>query len=126
MIPDRIARVKELLKREISNIIQQELQDPRIGFVTITKVTVTRDLKQANIWISVLGEGTKTKQDSVKALIHARNRIQESLAHRVTLRYLPQLQFRLDTSIEYSVHIDKVIDRLRKDEGREETTGTES
>lgn len=120
MIPDRIARVGELLKREISNIIQQELQDPRIGFVTVTKVTVTRDLKQANIWISVFKDGIEAKQASLKAITHARNRIQNCLAHRVKLRYLPQLQFRLDAAIEYNAHIDEIIERLHKEEGRED------
>lgn len=119
MIPDRIARVQELLKREISSIIQQELQDPRLGFVSITKVTVTRDLKQAFIWISVFEEENKTKEDSLKALTHARNRIQNSLARRITLRYMPQLQFKLDNTIEYNATIEKVIKRLRKEEGRE-------
>ena len=118
MIPDRIARVEELLKREISNIIQQELQDPRIGFITVTKVAVARDLKNANIWISIFKDDPEAKKKSFKALIGARNRIQESLAHKVKLRYLPQLQFKLDTSIEYTVRIEKIIERLHKEENR--------
>jgi len=118
MIPDRIARVEELLKREISSIIQGDLQDPRIGFVTVTKVSVTKDLKHANIWISVFEQGKNKKKDSINALEHARNRIQSCLANRVTLRYLPHLQFHLDNSIEYSSHIDEVIERLKKEENR--------
>ena len=122
MIPDRIARVEELLKREISNIIQQELQDPRIGFVTVTKVSVTKDIKQANIWISVFAKEEKVKKDSIKVLSHARNRIQNILAQRIALRYLPQLHFKLDNSIEYNMHIDEILERLRKEEGRDSNT----
>lgn len=115
MIPQRTARVAELLKRQISNIVQQDLQNPRIGFVTVTRVTVTRDLKQANIWISVMGDDT-VKHTSMEILKHAQNRIKELLAGRVKLRYLPSLQFHLDTSIEYNAHISDVISRLREEE----------
>lgn len=118
MIPQRTARIEELLKREISIIIQQKLQDPRIGFATITKVDVTPDLKQAVCWISVLETGPKTKETSLNALTGARNKIQENLSHRIRLRYLPKLQFRLDDSIQYGAHIDEVIEKLKKEEGR--------
>lgn len=116
MKPQRTSRVAELLKREISNIIQQDLQDPRLGFVTVTKVTVTKDLKQADIWISVMGDDT-VKHSSIEALTHAQNRIKELLAGRIKLRFLPSLQFHLDTSIEYNAHISEIISRLREEEG---------
>lgn len=115
MIPQRTARVGELLKREISNIIQRDLQDPRLGFVTVTRVSVTKDLKQTDIWISVMGDHT-VKHTSLDTLNHARNRIKELLSGRVTLRFLPGLRFHLDTSIEYNAHISEVIERLRKEE----------
>lgn len=118
MIPQRTVRVGELLKREISNIIQQDLQDPRLGFVTVTRVTVTKDLQQANIWISVMGDDT-AKHTSMGILTHAQNRIKELLIGRVKLRYIPSIQFHLDTSIEYNAHISDLIARLRKEEGWE-------
>lgn len=121
MIPQRTERVGELLKRELSNIIQQDLQNPKLGFATITKVTVTKDLKVANIWISVMGNDIE-KQTSINILVHAQNRIKELLAGRVNLRYLPILQFHLDTSIEYDVHINEIISRLRKEEGWDNET----
>lgn len=121
MIPQRTARVGELLKREISNIIQQDLQNPRLGFVTVTKVIVTKDLKLANVWLSVMGNDT-VKQTSIDILTHAQSRIKELLAGRVKLRYLPALQFHLDTSIEYNVHINEIISRLRKEEGWDDET----
>lgn len=116
MIPQRTERVGELLKREISNIVQQDLQDPRLGFVTITKVTVTKDLKQANIFISIMGNDA-VKHTTMDILTHAQNRIKELLVGRIRLRFLPALQFILDTSIEYDAHINEIISRLRKEEG---------
>lgn len=119
MIPKRTNRVANLIKREISQIIQQELEDPRIGFVTITKVTVTNDLKQADVWISVLGT-LEQKKDSLKTLNNAHYYIQELLAPRVKLRFLPQIHFHLDHSIEYSSHIGKIIQKLKKEENWEQ------
>lgn len=118
MIPKRTARVGELIKRQLSDIIQKELQDPRLGFVTVTKVTLTKDLKQADVWVSVMGDDS-VKHTSMEILTHAQNRIKELLSERVKLRYLPNLQFHLDTSIEYNTHIDEIISRLREEEGWE-------
>lgn len=118
MIPKRKSRVANLLKREISAIIQHELQDPRIGFVTVTKADISKDLKLADIWISVLGDA-KQKEDSLETLNHAHYYIQELLAPRITLRYLPQIRFHLDDSIEYNAHIDDVITKLKEQEGWE-------
>lgn len=116
MIPQRPKRVGELIKRHLSDIIQRDLQDPGLGFVTVTKVNLTKDLKQADVWISIMGDNT-AKHTSIEILLHAQNRIKELLAGRVKLRYLPSLQFHLDTSIEYNAHIDEIISRLREEEG---------
>lgn len=115
MIPQRTARVAELIKRQVSNIIQQDLQDPRLGFVTVTKVSVTKDLKQADIWCSVMGDDT-AKQKSIQTLTHAQKYIRELLGGKIKLRYLPALHFHLDASIEYNAHINEILSRLRKEE----------
>lgn len=116
MIPQRTARVGELLKREISNIIQKDLQDPKLGFVTVTKVDITKDLKHADIWISIMGNDA-VKHTSLEILRHAENRVKELLANRVKLRYLPSLKFRLDITIEHNAHISDILSRLRREEG---------
>lgn len=116
MIPQRLARVAELIKRQISSIIQQDLQDPRLGFTTVTKVTITRDLKQADIWVSVMGDNT-AQITSVAILTRAQKYIRELLAGRIELRYMPALRFHLDTSIEHSSHIAEILSRLKKEEG---------
>lgn len=119
MIPQRPSRVANLIRREISCIIQQELHDPRIGFVTVTRVTITKDLKQADIWVSVLGNDEQ--RNSTFELLEAKNHhILELLAPKVRLRYLPHLNFHLDKSIEYSIHIDSLLTKLKKEEGWEQ------
>lgn len=119
MIPQRQKRVSELIKREISVILQQDIQDPRIGFVTVTKVIVTQDIKHAKILVSIFGDDT-AKKTSMEAIIHSLGRIKQILASRVKLRYMPTIQFQLDTSIEYSAHINELIFRLKKEEGWDE------
>jgi len=118
MIPKRSERVNELIKRELSNILQREISDPRLGFVSVTKVTVTKDIKQAQVLISVLGDET-AKKKSMEALHHAKKYIRELLAGRVKLRYMPDLFFYLDTTIEYNAHITDVINKLKHEEGWE-------
>ncbi len=116
MIPQRQKRVSELIQREVSVILQQEMQDPRIGFVTVTKVLISQDLKHSKILISILGDDT-AKKTSMEAINNSIGRIKELLASRIKLRYMPTIQFQLDTSIEYSAHINDVISRLKKEEG---------
>jgi len=121
MIPKRIAKIEELLKREISSIIQQKMQDPRTEFVTVTKVRISKDIKAAIVWISPLAIDNKARQIAIDTLAHAHHFIQNILSHRVKLRYLPHLEFKLDNTIEYSSHINEVIGKLQEKEGRKET-----
>lgn len=119
MIPQRQKRVSELIKREISVILQQDIQDPRIGFVTVTKVIVTQDIKHAKVLVSIFGDDT-AKKTSMEAITRSLGKIKQMLASRVKLRYMPTIQFQLDTSIEYSAHINELIFRLKKEEGWDE------
>lgn len=119
MIPERTKRVAELLKREISQIIQQELHNVDMGLVSVTKVNVTKDLKHANVWVSVLGDDT-AKEKAMDIIAQQQNRIKELLSGRVRLRFMPAIQFRLDTFLEYDARIGNIISRLRKEEKWEE------
>jgi ribosome-binding factor A len=119
MIPQRQNRVSELIKREISIVLQQEMQDPRIGFVTVTKVIITQDLKHAKVLVSILGDDS-AKKTSMEAINNSLGKIKELLASRIKLRYMPTIQFQLDTSIEYSAHINDLLARLKKEEGWDE------
>ncbi|MBE0447642.1 MAG: 30S ribosome-binding factor RbfA [Actinobacteria bacterium] len=111
----RTHRVGELIKEEISDIIKKELKDPRIGFVTITGVDVTPDLRYANVFISVLG-ARKQKEETLKGLQSASGFLRNMLSKRIRIKYLPELRFTFDPSIEAGIRIEKVIRKLREKE----------
>jgi ribosome-binding factor A len=99
------------VREEIMQIIRRDLKDPRIGFVSITHVRMSGDLRQARIGVSVLGDDAERKR-TMEGLRSATGVIRHELGRRLeNLRFSPELRFELDTSIEYSVHISK---RLRE------------
>ncbi|GAX90569.1 30S ribosome-binding factor RbfA [Effusibacillus lacus] len=104
----RVSRVGEQLKKEISNIIQNELKDPRIGFLTVTDVEVSGDLQIAKVYVSVLGSQDQ-KAESLNALRKATGFIRSEVGRRIRLRLTPELIFELDTSLEYSSKIQQVL-----------------
>ncbi|MBZ4665001.1 30S ribosome-binding factor RbfA [Mahella sp.] len=105
----RLARISEELKREISDIIRNELKDPRVPMMTsITKVEVTSDLKYAKVYVSVLGDEDVVK-NAFDGLNSATGFVRKEVGSRIRLRYTPQIIFVRDTSIEYGVHISKLL-----------------
>lgn len=104
----RAVKVSGLLKSEISNIILEEVKDPRLGFVTITDVVLSDDLRNAKVYISVLGDD-KQKKSSFAVLEHATPFIQTELGHRVRLKFLPKLRFYMDETWEKSLRIDQIL-----------------
>lgn len=107
----RVGRVGEQLKKELSQILQSELKDPRVGFITVTGVDVTNDLSQAKVFISVLGTDQQ-KEDSLKAIAKATGFIRSELGKRIRLRIVPELQFQFDSSIEYGSRIDQLLHKI--------------
>ncbi len=108
-------RVSDLIKREIAHIVQHELKDPGIGFVTITAVEVSVDLKHAKIFYSVLGdEGSKRK--STSALKRASGFIQREIGKKLKLKYTPEIFFQFDESVEYGAHIEELIQKIHTTE----------
>ncbi len=106
---DRISRISEEIKREISNIIQNELKDPRLPeLVSVVSVNVTRDLRYAKVYVSVFGSDEQ-KENALEGLRSAAGFIRKEIGHRVKLRYTPEIQFELDNSIEYGAYINKLI-----------------
>jgi ribosome-binding factor A len=104
----RRERIASLLEREISSIVTQEIRDPRLGFITITKVIVSHDLKNATVYFSSLDD----KIASLKILKGAKGYIKSVLAHRIRLKFLPQLHFKIDNSYEYGRKIDELIEKI--------------
>ncbi|MWV43504.1 30S ribosome-binding factor RbfA [Paenibacillus sp. HJL G12] len=111
----RVGRVGEQIKKELSQLIQSELKDPRIGFLTVTGVDVTNDLSQAKIYLSVLGD-EEQKTNSLKALEKANGFLRSELGKRVRLRHTPELIFKFDESIAYGSHIEKLLGEIGKNE----------
>ncbi|ASR47922.1 30S ribosome-binding factor RbfA [Paenibacillus kribbensis] len=111
----RTGRVGEQIKKELSLLIQTELKDPRIGFITVTGVDVTNDLSQAKVYLSVLGDDEQ-KTSSLKALDKANGYLRSELGKRIRLRHIPELIFKIDESIAYGSRIEKLLSDIDKDE----------
>ena len=108
-------RVGDLIKREIAHIIQYELKDPGIGFVTVTAAKVSVDLKHARIFYTVLGD-EECKSKTSSALKRASGFIQREMGKRLKLRYTPEISFQFDQSVEYGAHIEELIQKIRSSE----------
>jgi|SRR5215468_10779136 len=113
----RLERVNQLIKEEISMLLQRELKDPRLGFVTVTEVDVTPDLKHAKVYVSVLG-AEEQWASSLAALESARGFVWGWLRRHLDLRVTPELVFRPDRSMEHAAHIQALLAGLtsRRDE----------
>ena len=111
-------RVDESLRQVLSERIG-ELKDPRIGFVTVTGVRTTSDLKQATVYVSVLGSERK-RQRSLEGLQAAHGVLQAQIARELRLKRTPQLAFQYDPSVERGVRMTKLIDELAPDDQDDE------
>ena len=107
MKQERADRIGEAMLAELSDMIQRELKDPRIGFVSVTRVMVSRDLAKARVYVSVLnGEHAA---DTLAGLESAQGYLRGEVARRLKLRLAPALEFKLDRSIAESVHIQQLL-----------------
>lgn len=96
-------------------MLQEEIKDPRIGFASVTRVTVSPDLRYAKIFVSVLGD-EDAKKDTQTGLENASGYIRRELGRRIALRYVPEISFKIDSSIEHGVHISKLLGEVNKRE----------
>ena len=109
---NRMSRINDEIKKEISEIILNELKDPRINAMTsVIKAEATQDLKFCKVYVSVLGD-EEDKKNIMAGLKNAGGFIRHLLAERVNLRLTPQLIFKLDDSLEYSIRMSKLIDEI--------------
>lgn len=109
-------RVNGEVQKELSNIINNEIKDPRIGAMTsVVTVEVAPDLKTCKAYISVLGD-EKAQKDTMEGLKSAEGYIRRQLAANLNMRITPQIQFILDRSIEYGIAMSKKIDEVMKEE----------
>ena len=117
--PERVARE---LKRYISGILYTELKDPRIAFVTITDVEITKDLKVAIIYYSIMGTKTE-RNNTINALKSATGFIKKLIGINLELRYVPDIIFREDRSVEQAKNVYKILDKIKKEGENEPTKG---
>ncbi|MGL4820324.1 MAG: 30S ribosome-binding factor RbfA [Bacilli bacterium] len=112
----RAQRVAEEMKKELADIIGRKLKDPRIGFVTVTDVTVSNDIQIAKVYISVLGD-EEAQANTLKGLQKAKAFIRSEVGSRIRLRKTPEIDFVIDEAVLYGNHIESLIQQLnRKDE----------
>jgi ribosome-binding factor A len=110
----RVDRISHLIKREVADMLRREVKDPRIGMVSITEVKLSKDLRYAHIYYSVIGE-EKAVSDSTMGLKRATGFIQRQLGHRLSLRYTPIIDFRFDSSLEQGSRMEQIIHDLSLD-----------
>ena len=108
----RTRRVEEAVRAVISDAIAKDLKDPRVGFVTITGVKTSPDLRYARVYFSVLGDGD-ARSRSVAGLRSAQGFLQRRVAAALTLKHSPTLSFEYDGSVDHGMRISEILDRHR-------------
>src|SRR5436190_4067041 len=107
---DRLRRVNEAVRQVLNDAITQDLKDPRVGFVTVTGVDVSPDLRHARVYVSVLGDAA-AKEGSLDGLRAAHGYLQRRIAGELRLKHTPTLNFAIDDSIDRGMRISELIDR---------------
>ncbi len=115
----RPERVASEMREHVSRIISEEIEDPRVGFVTVTKVEITPDLRNAKVFFSSLGEKAE-KEGALEGLTSASGYIRKLLSERMRFKFVPELLFRLDESVEYVIHLNEIFDKIHKEKKNEE------
>lgn len=111
MARTRAQRLAEVIRTEASDIILQGLKDPRIGFISITDVVVSGDLRHAKIFVSVLGD-REAKQRTMAGLNRATGHVRSQLSARLAMRFVPEILFRLDDSIERGARVSSLLRKV--------------
>lgn len=112
----RAGRINEEVKKEVSNIIQYELKDPRISaMVSVTKVDVTKDLRYAKVYVSIFGNEI-AKSETFEALKSSTGFIRKGIGRKINLRYTPEIILELDDTIEHGMHIDSLIAKIKEND----------
>ena len=110
---NRMHKIDEEIKKEVSQIISQELRDPNItGLISVTKVKTTPDLRYSRIFVSMIN--AKSQQKNLEILKKSSGHIRSLIAKRINLRITPELVFEFDESIEYGTRIDQILKEINK------------
>lgn len=117
--PHRQEKLGELFALELSELLRTRVKDPRVGFASITHVEVSGDLRHAKIFVSVMGS-PEEQVATIRTLKHAAGFLRHELAGRITLRYMPELAFKLDNSIAEGAHVLELIQQFEQEEHLQE------
>ncbi|MGB2878634.1 MAG: 30S ribosome-binding factor RbfA [Candidatus Omnitrophota bacterium] len=112
---DRMDKITEGIKREISMILQEKVNDPRLDGIAVTRAKVSRDLKYAKIYYLGYSDDERVKSDAEKALKKARRFIRSELAGRVSIKFIPELVFVEDKEEEMEEHMDRTFEVIEKE-----------
>ncbi|MGE5473834.1 MAG: 30S ribosome-binding factor RbfA [Ignavibacteriales bacterium] len=119
MSANRTNRISEEIKREVSDIIQNDLKDPRItGLISVTKAVVTNDMRYAKVYISIMANAEEQK-NILQGLKNASGFIRKEIGQRINIRYTPEILFELDDSIEYGIKISNILKQISTDKDKE-------
>src|SRR5712692_1868005 len=113
--PHRQEKLGELIAIELSDLLHTRMKDPRVGFASITHVEVSGDLRHAKVFVSVMGT-PEEQAATMKGLKHATGFLRHELASRLVLRFMPELVFKLDTSIAEGAHILELLQKIEQEE----------
>ena len=113
----RVEKIQEFIQQELSKIILTELKDPRIGFVTVTGVEATGDLRSAKVFISLMVSEAE-KQATLTGLQHSLGFLRTEVGRRLGIRHTPELTLHEDHSLDNSAHIEKLLRELHSSEGK--------
>ena len=109
----RIEKINELIQQEIADLLLRQIKDPRLqAFITVTQVETSSDLKNAQVYVSILEED-EARKEALRGLESAKGYIRRELATRLNLRYMPNLTFRFDSSIERAARLLEIMNRER-------------
>ncbi len=113
----RTEQVGQEIQRVLSEVLEFELKDPRVGFATITSVNVTPDLQRANINVSVLGEDAE-RRETLRALERAKGFLRKRVGEELSLRQVPELKLHLDTSLDHALRIGELLNEVDEERRR--------
>ena len=111
----RVRKMQEFIKQEIGQMLLRDLKDTRLGFVTVTEVAVTGDLREGTVYVSLFGSDEE-KEKSFAALQNATGFIRTELGKRLQVRHTPEITFAVDRSIDYGDHIERVLKSIKDKE----------
>jgi len=114
VFPERIKRVEEQMQRELAIMLDREVKDPRIGMVTVSHVRVTRDLRQADVYVSRLGDDPQGDKDCIEGLAKASGYLRHQINERMRLKHIPELKFHLDTAPRHAMELEDIFRQIHE------------